>query len=61
MCSGGYFHVQSLSMVDILMCIGGYVHVQSWSTVDMFICRAGQWWIYLCAVVVNGGYVNVQW
>ena len=67
MCSGGYVHVQSWPMVDILVCSGGqwwicscaelvngaYTHVQQWSMVDIFMCRAGQLWIYSCSVVVN--------
>ena len=37
----------------MLMCSGG-----QWR--DMLRCKAGHWWIFLCAEVVNGGYAQVQ-
>ena len=71
----GYAHVQSWSLVDMLMCRGGqwwicsgagvvncvYAQVQQWwSLVDMLTCKSDQLSICSCAVVLNSGYIHVQ-
>ena len=61
--NGGYSHVQCRPVVDMSkweVANGGYEQVGEWPKVDMLMCRAGQWWIYSCQVVVNGGYAHVK-
>ena len=57
--NGGYAHVQSWSIVIILMFSGGQCWICSGAVVvyesmmDMLMCISGEWRICSCAVVVN--------
>ena len=48
MVNDGYIHMH------------GYAHVNSWSKMDVLMCSSGQYRIWSCEVVANGGYANVQ-